>query len=182
MTNSNDIVIINKNNNRLDYKLNYIDITNQYINKKKYQLKKQKYFINDDGTKYNVDGKHVILKTSEKEKEIANILGEIFGGEINLVPVVLQPKGIQTPDYIINENKFDLKQILGNGKNTLDTAISKKKKQSNNFVFDITKTEMNIEQVLLQIDKIYNAQNRTWVNTIILIKDKEIIKILKKIK
>lgn len=160
--------------------MKYQDITDKYISKKKYQIKKQKYFISDDGTKYNVDGRHVLLKTTQEEKEIANILGQTLGGKVKLVPVVLEPKGIQTPDYIIHNKRFDLKQIIGNGKNTLDTAINKKKKQSNNFVFDITKTEMSIEQALLQIERIYNAKNRTWVNTIILIKDKKVLRIFKR--
>lgn len=160
--------------------MKYQDITEQYTSKNKYQIKKQKYFIDDDGTKYDVDGKHVLLKVNQEEKEIAGILGEIFGGKVCLVPVVLNPKGIQTPDYTINGSKFDLKQILGNGKNTLDTAISKKKKQSNNFIFDITKTEMSVNQALLQIDKIYNAKNRTWVNIIVLIKDKKVLNIFRR--
>ncbi len=160
--------------------MKYKDITNQYTTKKNYQIKKQKYFISDDGTKYNVDGKHVLLKTTKDEIEMAEILGQAFGGKVKLVPVVLQPKGIQTSDYIINNKKFDLKQIVGNGKNTLDTAINKKKKQSNNFVFDISKSEMKIEQALLQIDRIYNAKNRTWMDTIVLIKNKAILKIFKR--
>ena len=141
--------------------MKYKDITEQYNTKKHYQIKKHKYFINEDGTKYNVDGRHVLLKTTQEEKEIANILGQTLGGKVKLVPVVLEPKGRQTPDYIINNKKFDLKQIIGNGNNTLDTAINKKRKQSDNFVFDITKTEMSMEQAVLQIERIYNAKNRT---------------------
>ena len=101
------------------------------------------------------------MKTTQEEKEIANILGQTLGGKVKLVPVVLEPKGIQTPDYIINNKKFYLKQIIGNGNNTLDTAINKKRKQSDNFVFNITKTEMSMEQAVLQIERIYNAKNRT---------------------
>lgn len=160
--------------------MKYKDITDKYISKKKYQIKKQKYFIDNNGTKYNVDGRQVLLKTTQEEKEIANILGQTLGGKVKLVPVILKPKGIQTPDYIINNKRFDLKQIIGNGKNTLDTAINKKRKQSDNFVFDITKTEMSMEQALLQIERIYNAKNRTWINTIILIKDKKVLRIFKR--
>lgn len=160
--------------------MKYQDITDKYISEKKYQIKKQKYFIDNNGTKYNVDGRHVLLKITQEEREIANILGQTLGGKVKLVPVVLKPKGIQTPDYIINNKRFDLKQIIGNGKNTLDTAINKKRKQSDNFVFDITKTEMSMEQALLQIERIYNAKNRTWVNTIILIKDKKVLRIFKR--
>lgn len=63
--------------------MKYQDITDKYISKKKYQIKKQKYFISDDGTKYNVDGRHVLLKTTQEEKEIANILGQTLGGKLN---------------------------------------------------------------------------------------------------
>lgn len=160
--------------------MKYQDITNQYITKKNYQIKKQKYFIGDDGIKYKVDGKYVLLKTTKDETEIANVLGKAFGGKVNLIPVVLQPKGVQTPDYTINNKRFDLKQVLGNGKNTLDTAINKKKKQSNNFVFDISKSKIEVKEALLQIDRIYNAKNRTWVDTIVLIKDKKILKVFKR--
>ena len=78
---------------------------------------------------------------------------------------------------MINGEKFDLKEILGNGKNTFDTAISKKKKQSNNFIFDISQTKMNEEEAIRQIEKIYTSHNRTWVGTIILIKDNKLLKI-----
>lgn len=167
-------------NKEVAKELEYKDVTEQYSTKRHYQIKKQKFFVNEDGARYNVDGRHVLLKTTQKEREIANILGQTFGGKVRLIPVVLKPKGIQTPDYIINNKRFDLKQIIGNGKNTLDTAINKKKKQSDNFIFDITKTEMSVEQALSQIEKIYKAKNRTWVNTILLIKDKKILKIFKR--
>lgn len=160
--------------------MQYQDITDEFVMKKEYKIKIQHYFVHDNGVKYNVDGKHVILKPTKREIEVAETLGEVFGGQINLVPVVLYPKGVKTPDYIIGNKKFDLKQIFGNGKNTLDTAISKKQKQSNNFIFDISKTEMNEKQALLQIENIYNAKNRTWVDIIILIKDNNILEILKR--
>lgn len=175
---NHDKMYLNKNKEVKD--MQYVDITNQYKEQRQYQVKKRKYFIDDDGNKYRVNGRQVILKTTESEMEVAKVLGKTFGGKVNLVPVVLQPKGIQTPDYIINNQKFDLKQIFGNGKNTLDTAINKKKKQSHNFIFDITKTEMKKEQALLQIEKIYNAKNRMWVNMIILLKDNEVLNIFKR--
>ncbi len=46
--------------------MNYIDISNQYTNKKHYQLKKQKYFIGADGAEYRVDGHYVILKPTPR--------------------------------------------------------------------------------------------------------------------
>ena len=158
----------------------YEDITHEFIEPKEYEIKEQQFFIDSKGIKYDVDGKHVIIKLTEREKEVANILGKLYGGQVNLVPVVLYPKETQTPDYIINNTKYDLKDIFGNGKNTLDTAINKKRKQSNNFIFDISKTEMSEEQALIQIEKIYNAKNRIWVDTIILIKNGQVLKIFKR--
>lgn len=32
--------------------MRYIDITDQYTSQKKYQIKKQKFFLGDDGTRY----------------------------------------------------------------------------------------------------------------------------------
>ena len=103
--------------------MNYQDITNRYKRKRRYKVIKQKYFIDDNGVKHIVDGRHVLFKTTNKETEIATILGQTLGEKVCLIPVVLKPKGIQTPDYIINNRKFDLKQITGNGKNTLDTIL-----------------------------------------------------------
>lgn len=160
----------------------YTDITKNVVNKEKqkYEVIEQQIYIDEDDTKYKIDGKNVKIKASEKERAVANLMGESLGGKVELVPVVLNPKGIKTPDYIINGEKFDLKEIFGNGKNTLDTAISKKKKQSNNFIFDITNTEMSKEEAIKQIQRIYESNNRIWVNKLILIKDNKVLKIYKR--
>ncbi|MBR0428183.1 MAG: hypothetical protein IJK18_08315 [Clostridia bacterium] len=160
----------------------YMDITEQILNKgkQKYKLIEKEYFTDENGTKYIVDNKSIKIKANENERKIANIMGEIFGGKIELIPVVLKPKGIQTPDYMINGEKFDLKEVYGNGKNTLDTAINKKKKQSSNFIFDISKTEMNKGKATKQIERIYESKHRDWINRIILIENDEILKIYKR--
>lgn len=135
--------------------------------------------FDDNGNRYDVDGKHVIIKASIREREVASILGYIYGGKINLAPVVLNPKGIRTPDYIIEKERFDLKEIFGNTKNTLDHAIKKKIKQSNNFIFDISKSEMGINGAIQQIEKIYSNPYRSWIDKIILIKENKILKVYK---
>lgn len=111
------------------------------------------------------------------EIKIACILGEIFGKEINIIPVVLYPLGIKTPDYIINGEKFDLKQIFGNKRNTLYDALTRKSEQANNFIFDITKSKMNVEEAIAQIERMYGSQHRKWVDKIVLIRDNKILKI-----
>lgn len=172
--------IISKNVNKRKDEMKYQDITDQYTTKKHYQLKKQKYFISDDGTKYNVDGKHVILEPTQREIEVANMLGEIIGGKVNIIPRVNEPEGIKTPDYIINGRKFDLKEIKGNSKNSLYNALGKQRKQADNFIFDIFNTEINKEEAIRQIKSIYNSNHRKWVHDLILIENDKILKIYKR--
>ena len=113
--------------------LEYIDVTEKYSVKKHYRLRKQKYFIDNNGNKYNVDGKHVIMEPSIRENEVANLIGQIFGGKVNIIPRINYPKNIKTPDYIINKEKYDLKTLTENNKNTIYNAIHKQKMQANNF-------------------------------------------------
>lgn len=160
--------------------MKYQDITNQYITKKDYKIKKQKYYISDDGIKYNVDGKHVLLEPTKREIEVAKLLGETIGGKVNIIPRINQPEGIKTPDYIINGKKFDLKEIKGNSKNSFYNALSKQIKQANNFIFDISNTEINEEEAIMQIKSIYNSNHRKWVNDLILIENSKILKIYKR--
>lgn len=174
--------IISKNANKKEDDMKYQDITNQYTTKKKYQLKKQKYFIGDDGTKYNVDGKYVILEPTQREIEVAGILGEAIGGRVNIVPKINKPFGIKTSDYIINDEKFDLKQITGKGKYAIQGNLKGKEKQSNNFVIDISNAKFDITEAHRQIENIYNSKHYLWINKIVLLQNNNIIKVYKKSK
>lgn len=160
--------------------MKYIDITSEFTNKKKFQIKKQKYFISDNGIKYNVDGKHVVLEPTEREIEVAKLLGAILGGQINIIPRINEPSGIKTPDYIINNQRFDLKEIKGNGKNVLYDALNKQKRQANNFVFDISNTEICEKEAIRQIRSIYLSKHKRWVQILILIKNNRILKVFKR--
>ena len=161
--------------------MKYQDITNQYTTKKKYQLKKQKYFISEDGNRYSVDGKHVLLEPTQRELEVAKLLGEAIGGKVNIIPRINKPEGIKTPDYIINGEKFDLKQITGGGKYTIQGNLKGKEKQSNNFAIDISNAKFDIKETQRQIENIYNSKHYLWLNKIVLIKDDKIIKAYKRI-
>lgn len=161
--------------------MQYIDITNQYNHKKKYQVIKQKYFIDDNGNKYNVDGKYVVLKPIQKEIEVAKLLGKCIGGKVNIIPKINQPFGIKTPDYIINDEKFDLKEIIGGGKYTIQGNLKCKEKQSNNFVIDISNAKFDIKEAKRQIENIYNSKHYLWLNKIVLIKNNCILKVYKRI-
>lgn len=155
----------------------YKDVTKQFNSVKKYKVKQQQNYIDENGVKYKVDGKYVKIEPTKKEIEVAKILGKIYGGKVNIIPTVAEPSSIKTPDYIIKNDKFDLKEIRGNGKNTLDNAIKKQEKQASNFIFDITNTKMSVDEAIKQIHNIYNSEHRNWVNRIILIKDNKVLKL-----
>ncbi len=170
-------VKINQDNTNGDKELNYIDITDRYNTDNSYQIKKQKYFIDDNGTRYTVDGKHVKLEPSEREIEVANLMGLIFGGKVNIIPRISYPQGIKTPDYIINNERFDLKTLKENNKNTIYNALHKQKLQADNFIIDISINGMTQVEAENQIKNIYKSRHTEWIKRIILIKDDKILKI-----
>ena len=133
-----------------------------------------------DGTEYIVDGKHVISKPSEKEREIAVILSERYGKQVEIVPRIMYPQGIQTPDYLIDGERFDLKCFKGSGKNVIYNSISKKKKQSPDFVFDITDCPLPLEEIVRQIQVIYSSIHTKFVDKIVVMKEGKIIKVFRR--
>lgn len=138
----------------------------------------REYFVN--GETFKVDGKKVVLDYSQHEKEIANIIAKETGKDIKMVPRITFPQNIQTPDYLIDGIKFDLKTPPGNGKNTLYGMVKSKKRQANNFVICADKTALSIDEIEQQIQGIYTSKNTSFVDTIILVKNEEIVKIYKR--
>lgn len=160
----------------------YIDITEEIIKKDKqdFKLIEQQYYIDENGNRYNVDGKYILLEPTEREKEVANMLGELYGGNIKIIPRINEPKGIKTPDYIVKNKRYDLKQIKGNGKYVIQGNLKGKQKQADNFIIDITKSEINIEEAVKQIENIYSSKHFLWLDRIVLLKNKEFLKIYKR--
>lgn len=159
---------------------NYIDVTNEWLENATPNSHKviDKQFVEVDGVKYLVDGKNVVFDYAKEEKAIAEWLENTLGGEINHLPKVNNPSGIQTSDYLFKGEYWDLKTIKGNGKRTLEDAIKKKKNQAHNFIIDITNSEMTKEEAIKQIQK--NYKNLDWLDKVILKKDDELVKIYKK--
>lgn len=157
--------------------MKYKDITNSFSSDNKYKINKQYFFVADNGVKYKVNGKHIVLEPTQREIEVAKILGKIYGGQINIIPRINYPKKIKTPDYIINKEKYDLKTLTENNKNTIYNSIHKQKMQANNFIIDISKNGMSQSDAEKQIDYIYNSRHTEWVKRIILIKNDKLLKV-----
>ena len=125
---------------------------------------------------YKVDGKHVVLDNTEHEKEVAALLSTELKKQVKMVPRVVFPKGVSTPDYLISNEKYDLKEPTGSGKNVLYNMVHKKKNQANNFVFDISNCPLDYETIKKQVDELYSSANTAFIDEIIIIKDGKIMK------
>ena len=130
-----------------------------------------------NGRKYQVDGKHVVLDYSQREKEVGEWLSKTFGKHVQMAPRVNYPKDIPTPDYLIDGMKFDLKEISGSGKNVFDNASKKAKEQAENIVFDITKTPLAEQEIANRLEEIYKS-GRRGLNIAVLKRSDELIDVL----
>lgn len=160
--------------NKVDYGT-YYDVTNAWIDTSKpnsHKIVVAKSYTHD-GIRYKVDGKKVVLDYSLEERNIAEWLESTFGGKIKINPRINEPEGIKTSDYFFRDKKWDLKTINGNSSQVLYHAIYKKKTQSNNFIFDITKSKLSIEEAIEQIKKIYQRPDTNFVNRVLIKKNKE---------
>ena len=137
------------------------------------------YVVN--GTAYIVDGHNVVLNYSPHEREIAELLEGELGGELFMVPRVNSPEGISTPDYLFRGEAFDLKTLgSGAGKNTIFNRIKKARRQARNFVVDVTQAHYEEEIMIEQVEKIYKMKETMFVDKVILINGKKIIKVVKR--
>lgn len=117
-----------------------------------------------------------MLDPKENEKQIAEVVGKYKGKEVNIVPRIVFPQGISTPDYLIDGKKFDLKSPKGSGKSALYDMLHKKKNQADNFIFDISNCGLTVEEAKKQIEGIYKSSHTKFVEEIILVKDGKVIK------
>lgn len=125
--------------------------------------------------KYKVDGKNVLLDYSIKERRIAELLEETFGGEIQMVPRIINPPNISTPDYFFRGESMDLKELRGSSSHLIYNAISKKKRQASNFILDITNCPLDLDEINRQVRDIYRSNHTRFVDKLIIIKDDNII-------
>ena len=135
----------------------------------------QEYIIN--GTTYKVDGKQVILRPTEQEREVAAILSGKYGKNVQFVPQIMYPQSIQTPDYLIDGERFDLKSPTGKSKNLLYNLVSKKREQAPNFVFDVTDCPLANDEIRRQVRMLYFSRHVRFIEKIVLIRDGEILEV-----
>ena len=160
---------------------NYKDVLKEWIKKGNgsvYKVEKSKSIVKN-GIVYNVDGINVILDSSPREEEIANIINNTFGGKIKIMPRFTgKLRNMNSSDYLIDGIEWDLKEINGRGKDAVRDAIKRKSGQANNFILDITNSQHDINQLNWQIENIFSAFNTKFVDSIIVVKNDKVIRVV----
>lgn len=161
--------------------LPYVSVTNEWLKSFSSKAKVlEQTFWEENGVRYTLDDPNVNLNPSKSEYHVARWITKNLGKDITLVPTVSgKYVGVRTPDYLINGERFDLKELEGNGKNTVDTRVHKSKGQTENFIFELSKTDMSIEEFKRQLYDVYLLKKRK-INTSIVIKDDKLIDIWQK--
>ena len=136
-----------------------------------------------DGVTYTIDGKNVQQNNSKREISIAELLKEKLGMNVKIVPEIKgKYKNIPTPDYLINNERWDLKELkTGTSKELLRNIAHKKKKQAENFIFDITECSLSSEEVNRQAECLFNEYyNTKHVKSVIIVSGNQVERILKR--
>lgn len=148
----------------------YVDITLELTKEatpNSHKVKEQLYF-DCFNYRYYVDNHFVVLDYSKKELEIAYWLEKKFGGEIYMLPRINYPEGIKTPDYLWNNEYWDLKCIKTYSSQSLYHLALNSKRQCCNFIFDVTGINLSREEVIIRVEKLYNRPDTLFVNKIII--------------
>lgn len=164
--------------------LKYKDITSEWKVVDKSQAKEIKDLQEwkDKDSVYKVDGINVKLEYSVKEKNVGELLAQKYGKDVAMVPVI---KGkylkVSTPDYLIDGKRWDLKELNGESDNAIRNAIHKKEEQADNFIIDVSNYKKGISFIYAQVMDVFTKPNTSFVNSLIILKDGEILSVFKKI-
>jgi len=152
-------------------------VSTKLISKTKVILKID--YVEVNGHKFYVDNKKVVIDPSKKELNMASWLSKIFNKNVYILPKVHLPEGIKTADYLINNEKWDLKNIVSNRNNAIYNRIRKNENQSSNFIIDISRTKLTIKSATKQIEELFISKNFKWFKRALIKKNKEYIIIVR---
>ncbi len=153
----------------VDEKL-YKDISNDYIDVPPGTVEDLRE-VEFDGIVYSVDRNEAVLDYSKHEKEVADWIVDNLGGDIKMCPRVVIPKGIRTPDYIWNGEKWDLKTINSHSNNTVTTAVGKAKEQTENVALYLNVNSYTDNDLIHELDRIFGNSRYSYIDKIMIIED-----------
>ncbi len=161
----------------------FVDVTREALESTEQGSVEELQSYDYDGITYVVDGKNVQQNNSNREIEIAQLLKEQLGKNVKIVPEIKgKYKNIPTPDYLINQERWDLKELKsGTSAELLRNIAHKKKKQAENFIFDITECSLSEEEINRQAECLFNEYyNTKHVNYVVIIKDDQILRVMER--
>lgn len=162
---------------------NFFDATKEWkqVPQNKVKIVKDLDSYTHKNIEYKVDGKHVVLDYSKHEKEVADVIANKYGRDVKMVPRVQYPLGVSTPDYIIDDEKWDLKTLTKEAtENTIFNRVQKSKKQADNFIIDITKSNLKEDTIYKQVKKVFKVNSTKNVNKILIFKEMDILNVFKR--
>ena len=140
----------------------------------KAKVTRQNYY-EENGIKYVEDKHNVVFEHSQNNVDNAYKLSEFLGEKVILIPRVNNPSGIQTPDYLVKNERWDNKKVNGASSSAFYTRARTKRKQADNFIFDITESKIKMKGAQQQVANL--RRQLKWVKRIIVIKGKCIVEI-----
>ncbi|MDR3152397.1 MAG: hypothetical protein LBT85_02935 [Bifidobacteriaceae bacterium] len=112
------------------------------------------------------------------EKEITEFLYKIYGGNF-VYRKVSDVEGQKTSDIYWNGIAYDIKASSGTSKNAIDNRLRETKGQANRFIFDVTRSPLENNEIVRQTIYSFNSVHRRWLNEVILIRTKKVFEILR---
>lgn len=130
---------------------------------------------------YVVDGKTVKLDHDDIEHNIADLIASKTGKDVILLPRVIHPAGIKCADYLIDDEKWDLKTPNCASKHTIYGLVHKEKEQAHCFVINLEKNKMALEDAIQQVNnEVFSSSHTAFVEKIMLVNGSEILKVFEK--
>ena len=159
----------------------YEDITEKVLkNKVKYKVIKNATSVIINNRKFYVNKRNKIIHKN-KEVEIANLLIETLGGVLEYLPEIKEIDNIKCADFLYQNEMWDLKELgkqVTSKTRAVDNVLKKSKRQSNNFILDITECPLNRDNIIYQVKRIYDK--RPWIDKVIIFDNKKLLKFYKR--
>lgn len=160
------------------------DVTKEWFDNakpKEGKVEEADEYVAPNGKTYKIDGVNVKQNNSEKEITVANLLHDKFGGDIYFIPEVNgKYSGVKTPDYVWNKERWDYKELTSAKDEAIRNAIHRKRDQAENFIIGISDNPLTNAEIIKQAEKIFTYPNTDFVDKLIILKENDVIKILKR--
>lgn len=131
-----------------------------------------------DGKTYYPDGRLVKFEYDQHEKDIGDMISEIKGVHVDMLPKVNYPQGVPSADYYVDSKDFyDLKTLSRKASdNTIFNRVKAALDQADRFIIDVTKTSLDDHTIESQIDKIFTHGETGSVKEIVIVKNRGVVK------